>query len=157
MVQINKAITSIWTITIREDEVYKRIVDESLRTVERAAGQAPVSFISDDDKAYFHRYYLAALSELNVLLARRTARFGGSITTDPETRETVYSLAMTDNHEDELAKALASHCLEFLIAKVLEKWHGYGSDFGSEAEKASIREIIHYRRFPIERPVSTLF
>lgn len=157
MVQINKTITSVWTITLNEGEVFKRVVDESLQTVQRAAGKAPLQFISDDDKAYFHRYYLAALSDLNVLLARRTARFGGSITTNPETGETVYSLAMTDNHESELATSLASHCLEFVIAKVLEKWYGPGTDMGSEAEKYEIRNIIQYRRFPIERPVNPIF
>lgn len=157
MVAINKAITNVWTLTIREDEVFKRTVDESLQTAERVAGKAPATFISDDDKALFHRYYLAGLSDLNILLARRTARFGGSIVTVPETGITTYTLPMTANHEDELVHSLASHCLEFLIAKILEKWYGPGTDFGSEAEKTSIRSIIHYRRFPIERPVSTLF
>lgn len=154
---IDRTLTNVWTVTLYEDEVFNRTVDESLQTAERVAGQAPTSFISDDDKATFHRYYLAALSELNMLLARRTTRVGGGIVTDTENHKTVYTLPMTDNHESELLHPLASHCLEFMIAKILEKWYGHGTDFGSETQKNAIRSIIHYRRFPIERQVSPLF
>ena len=59
---------------------------------------------------------------------------------------------MTDNHESGLHQALASHCLEFIVAKVNEKWYGRGTDFGSEAEKQQIRHILNHRRFPFERP-----
>lgn len=150
-------ITNVWTITLKESEVFNRVTDESLRTNDRLAGKVPPTFISDEDKAYFHRYYLEALSELSVMLARRTARFGGGIETDPETGETTYSLAMSGNHESELLHSLASHCLEFVIAYIIEKWYGAGTDFGSREERRSINTIIHFRRHPVERQLGPVF
>lgn len=162
--EIDRTITSVWRITLDEQEVFNRVTDESLltsyqRAQENAKGDGNV--ITDDDRAYFERYYRAALAELSVLLARRTTRVGGSITsTKDETTgflTTVYTLPMSANHEDELVPSLASHCLEFVIARVLEKWYGHGLDFGSDAEKDEIRHIIHFRRWPIERPGSGLY
>lgn len=161
--EINRTITNIWIIEIREEEVFKRITDESLmssyqRTAENPKGDGLV--ITDDDRAFFERYYRVALAELSALLARRTTRVGGSIVnTKDETNGfliTTYTLAMTDNHESALEPALASHCLEFIIASVLEKWYGRGSDFGSAIEKEEIKHILHFRRFPIERPARPL-
>lgn len=154
---IDKTITSVWTLTLTESEVFNRVVDESLRVAERVAGKGPVSIVTDDDKADYHRYYLTAVADLNLILARRTARVGGSIITDHEAGTTTYTLPMTDNHEDQLLTALASHCLDFIIARILEQWYGVGTDFGSDAQRKNICSIIHYRRFPIERPVGPLF
>ena len=155
--EINKTITNIWTITVDEAEVFNRITDESIQEgVRRSAANAPSIIVSDRDKPLLHRYYCEALAELSALLARRTTRVGGSIVnnTDATTKmiTTVFTLAMTDNHESALMPALASHCLEFLIARAVEKWYGHGSNYGSAYEKGEIRHILHYRRFPIERP-----
>ena len=157
--EIDRRITTVWTIELSEEEVFKRVTDESLMTSYQRMSDNPKgdgNVLTDDDRAYFERYYRVALAELSALLARRTTRVGGSIvnTKDEETGYlyTTYTLPMTDNHESELLQALASHCLEYLIASVQEKWYGKGSDFGSSIEKEQIRNIIHFRRFPIERP-----
>lgn len=161
--EIDRTITNNWTITIYQSEVFKRLTDESLmnvyqRTAENLKGDGLV--ITDDDRAYFDRYYRLALAELSAVLARRTTRVGGSIVnTKDEATDfliTVYTLAMTDNHESALSDALAEHCVEYLIRSVLEKWYGMGANFGSREEKEQIKHIIHFRRFPIERPASVL-
>lgn len=161
--EIDRRITNVWTITISEAEVFARVTDESLMTSYQRTPQNPKedgNVITDDDRAYFERYYRSALAELSALLARRTTRVGGSIenTSDSSTGfiTTVYTLPMTDNHESALLPALASHCLEFIIASVLEKWYGHGADFGSNSWKEQIRSVLHFRRFPIERPGSIL-
>lgn len=155
--EINRTITSVWTITIKEEEVFNRFIDEGIQEGQRrSAANAPALVPSDDDRATLHRYYREGLAELSALLARRTTKVGGSIsnTTDDSTKmlTTVFSLGMTCNHESALLSPLASHCLEFLIARLMEKWYGHGSDFGSKYEKDEIRHIIHFRRNPIERP-----
>jgi len=159
--EIDRTITNIWTITVHEADVFDRFIDESIQHGERlAAGQAPSLVASDDDKTILHRYYCAALAELSALLARRTNKWGGSIvnTTDETTKmiTTVYNLAMTENHESALIDALGAHCLEFLIARTMEKWYGHGNDFGANYEKEQVRQMIHFRRWPIERPNSVL-
>lgn len=157
--EIDRTITNIWTITIHEKEVFERVTDESLMNSYQRATENPKedgSVITDDDRAYFERYYRAALAELSALLAKRTYRYGGNIINrhDPDDGfiTTIYNLAMTENHESGLHHALASHCLEFIVAKVNEKWYGRGTDFGSEEEKQAIRQILHHRRFLFERP-----
>lgn len=155
-----RRITNVWTVTLKEGEVFKRVQDETLMTSYQRLPQNPKedgNVMTDDDEAFFHRYYLNALSELNIMLARRTARVGGDIRTDHDTRETTYTLPMTDAHEELLLTALGSHCLEYVVAKVLENWYGGKADFGSEREAHEIRRIIHFRRFPIERNVTPLF
>ena len=157
--EIDRTITNIWTITLNESEVFERVTDESLLTVYQRAVENPKgdgTVITDDDRAYFERYYRAALAELSALLAKRTYRYGGSISNDRDPDNgfitTTYTLAMTNNHESGLVQALASHCLEFIVARVNEKCYGRGTDFGSEAEKQAIREILHHRRTLFERP-----
>lgn len=157
--EIDRTIVNVWTVTIHEKEVFARVTDESLMASYQRAENNPKedgSVITDDDRAFFERYYRAALAELSALLAKRTTRYGGSIVNERDTTNgyitTTYTLAMTKNHESALLHALASHCLEFIVAKVLEKWYGRGTDFGSEVEKQSIRDILNHRRFPIERP-----
>jgi hypothetical protein len=159
--EIDRTITNVWKVTIVENEVFNRFIDETIQeSKRRSLGNAPSLVASDDDRAILHRYYRDALAELSAVLARRTTRVGGSIinTTDETTKmlTTVFTLPMTDNHESELLSPLASHCLEFLIAKLMEKWFGHGSDFGSEGEKDEIRHILHFRRVPIERPFRPL-
>lgn len=161
--EIDRSITNVWTITVEQKEVFDRVTDESLMNSYQRSAQNPKEdgmIITDDDRAYFERYYRLSLAELSALLARRTTRVGGSIVNhkDPDTgyMTTVFTMPMTDNHESALLHSLASHCLEFLIARVQEKWYGHGTDFGSEAEKQQIRHIIHFRRFSIERPASVL-
>lgn len=161
--EIDRTITNIWTVTIRESEVFERVTDESLMASYQRAENNPKedgSVITDDDRAFFERYYRLSLAELSALLAKRTTKYGGSIHNERDQDTgfitTVYTLAMTSNHESDLCKALASHCLEFIIAKVLEKWYGRGTDFGSEIEKQQIRHILNYRRFCVERPLRTL-
>lgn len=157
--EIDRTITNIWKITIREKQVFQRVTDESLQAVYQRAESNPKedgAVITDDDRAFFERYYRAALAELSRLLAKRTYRYGGSITNERDEIDgyitTTYNLAMTANHESGLVNALASHCLEFIVAKVNEKWYGRGTDFGSEVEKQHIRDILHHRRFLVERP-----
>ena len=157
--EIDRTITNLWTIVLEESEVFERVTDESLMASYQRAPENPKedgTVITDDDRAFFERYYRAALAELSALLAKRTYKYGGSISNDrdPDTGfiTTTYTLAMTINHESGLVQALASHCLEFIVAKVLEKWYGRGTDFGSETEKQQIRHILNYRRFCIERP-----
>lgn len=167
--EIDRRITSIWTVTVREEEVFKRFIDESIQQSERfSTGGKPRGMTSkpegllasDDDRAILHRYYCGALAELSALLARRTTRVGGSIVneTDDTTKmiTTTYTLAMTDNHESELLHSLGAHCLEFLLARLMEKWYGHGSDFGGNVEKDEVRHILQFRRWPIERPFRPL-
>lgn len=157
--EIDRTITNLWTIVLEESEVFERVTDESLMASYQRAPENPKedgTVITDDDRAFFERYYRAALAELSALLAKRTYKYGGSISNDRDPDNgfitTTYTLAMTINHESGLVQALASHCLEFIVAKVLEKWYGRGTDFGSETEKQQIRHILNYRRFCIERP-----
>jgi hypothetical protein len=162
--EIDRTITNLWKITLHEREVFKRVTDESLMNSYQRVSENPKqndeTVITDDDRAYFERYYRAALAELSALLAKRTARYGGNIHNERDPDDgfitTTYNLAMTDNHESELVNALASHCLEFVVARVNEKWYGRGSDFGAEAEKQFIREILHHRRHLFERPIRPL-
>ena len=159
--EIDRTITNLWTITIHESEVFDRVTDESLMASYQRAESNPKedgSVITDDDRAFFERYYRLSLAELSALLAKRTTKYGGGIRNerDPDNGfiTTIYTLAMTENHESDLCQSLASHCLEFIIAKVLEKWYGRGTDFGSEVEKQQIRHILNFRRYCIERPAS---
>jgi len=158
--EIDRTITNLWTIVLHEEEVFARVTDESLmnsyQRVSENQKQNDETVITDDDRAFFERYYRAALAELSALLAKRTYRYGGSIRNEHDEDTgyitTYYQLAMTENHEPGLCQSLASHCLEFVVAKVNEKWYGRGTDFGSEAEKQQIRHILNHRRFPFERP-----
>ena len=157
--EINRTITNVWTIVLHEEEVFARVTDESLMNSYQRAEKNPKedgSVITDDDRAFFERYYRASLAELYALLAKRTVKYGGSIvnTKDPDSGyiTTTVTLAMTFNHESELIESLASHCLEFIVAKVQEKWYGRGTDFGSEEYKTLIRSVLNHRRFCIERP-----
>lgn len=161
--EIDRTITNVWTIVLHEQEVFDRVTDESLMNSYQRADKNPKedgTVITDDDRAYFERYYRASLAELSALLAKRTVRYGGGIinSRDPDTGyiTTKYTLAMTANHESDLLQTLASHCLEFIVAKVQEKWYGRGADFGSENYKKLIREVLNHRRFPIERPCRPL-
>lgn len=160
---ICRRITNVWTITIYQEEVFKRVTDETLQTAYVRASDNPKEdgvVMTDDDRAFFERYYRSALAELSAILARRTTRVGGSIvnTKDEDTGflTTVYTLAMTDNHESALLPALATHCLDFMIHRVNEMWYGQGANFGSSLDKEEIKHVLHYRRFPIERPVNPL-
>jgi len=161
--EINRTITNVWTLVLHEEEVFARVTDESLMNSYQRAEKNPKedgSVITDDDRAFFERYYRASLAELSALLAKRTVRYGGGIinTRDEDTGyiTTKYTLAMTCNHESDLLQSLASYCLEFIVAKVQEKWYGRGTDFGSEEYKKLIREVLNHRRFPIERPCRPL-
>lgn len=159
--EIDKSITSVWTVVVDEDEVMKRFIDETIHDGDRrAAGKVPALLASDDDKAILHRYYCNALAELSALLARRTRRVGGGIgnETDETTKmiKTTFFMPMTANHEDSLCAPLGAHCLEFLVARLMEMWYGHGSDFGANAQKNEIRHILHFRRYPIERPYGGL-
>lgn len=160
--EIDRTITNIWTVVIREKEVFARVTDETLMNSYQRAAENPKEdgmVLTDDDRAYFERYYRAALAELSALLAKRTYRYGGDIRNEHDPDDgfitTTYNLAMTSNHESGLLQSLASHCLEFIVAKVNEKWYGRGTDFGSETEKQAIRQIMNFRRFCIERPPRT--
>jgi len=158
--EINRNITNIWIVTLREREVFKRVTDESLMNSYQRVSENPKmndeTVITDDDRAFFERYYRAALADLSRLLAKRTARYGGNIHNERDPDDgyitTTYSLAMTDNHESELVHSLSSHCLEFVVARVNEQWYGRGADFGSGSHKEAIRSILNHRRFCIERP-----
>ena len=159
--EIDRAITSVWSVVVNEQEVLDRFIDETIQEGERRkAMNAPSLVASDDDKSNLHRYYCAALAELSALLARRTRRVGGGIgnETDHDTKmiTTTYFMPMTANHEDSLLEPLGAHCLDFLVARLMERWYGQGSNFGAEDIKKMIREVIHFRRFPIERPFRPL-
>ena len=156
-----RCITNVWKISVREEDVLNHFIDETIQeNKRRSAMSTPSIMADDDDKAILHRYYCEALAELSALLARRTRRVGGNIynETDEDTKmiTTRYTMPMTANHEDDLVPSLTSHCLEFLVARLMEKWYGQGSNFGSEFEKNEIRSVLNYRRFPIERPFRTL-
>ena len=159
--EIDRTISNVWTVTIHEGEVIERFIDETIHEGDRRrAANAPALVASDDDKSNLHRYYCTALAELSALLARRTRRVGGRIenTSEPESRmiTTIYYMPMTCNHEDGLLAPLGAHCLDFLVARLMELWYGQGSNFGAEDKKTMIREVIHFRRFPIERPFRPL-
>ena len=68
--EIDRRITSVWTVVVNEADVFKRFIDETIQEGERrAAAKAPAMLASDDDKAILHRYYCSALAELSALLA----------------------------------------------------------------------------------------
>lgn len=159
--EIDRTITTVWTVEVNEKDVLDRFIDETIHEGERrSVVQGRAILASDDDRAILHRYYCNCLAELSALLAKRTRRVGGNIVneTDEETKliHTCFHMPMTANHEDALLQPLASHCLEFLVASLMEKWYGHGSDFGSNAEKQQIRDILNYRRYPVERPFSSI-
>lgn len=158
--EINRAITSVWTVVVKEDEVLDRFIDETIREAEKRAGKEFFPVAGDDNKSDLHRYYCGALAELSALLARRTTRVGGRIenVTDDTTKmiTTTYIMPMTCNHESELIPGLGAHCLDLLVARLMERWVGHGSNFGAEDIKKMIREIIHFRRTPVERTFRTL-
>ena len=88
--EIDRTITNIWTIVIHESEVFERVTDESLMASYQRAPENPKedgTVITDDDRAFFERYYRASLAELSALLAKRTAKYGGGIRNerDPDT------------------------------------------------------------------------
>lgn len=159
--EIDRTIRTVWTVEVNEKDVFDRFIDETIHEGERrAVVQGRAILASDDDRATLHRYYRNCLAELSALLAKRTRRVGGNIVneTNEETKliTTYFYLPMTVNHEDALLQPLASHCLEFLVASLMEKWYGHGSDYGSRAEKEEIRSILNFRRYPIERPFSSI-
>lgn len=152
-----RCITSVWKVTVDEAEVFNRVTDESLmesyqRAAENTKGDGMV--ITDDDRAFFERYYRYALAELSSVMAKRTTRVGGSIVSEKDETTgflvTVYTMPMTANHETALLHSLSSYCLEFIIARVLEKWYGHGVDLGSAMYKEQIRSVLNYRRGPVE-------
>ena len=159
--EIDRRLNSLWTVVVDEADVFNRFIDEAIQeNTRRSAANVPSFMASDNDKAIFHRYYCAALAELSALLARRTRRVGGGIDNEPDEDtkmiKTTYFMPMTANHEEALLEPLGAQCLEFLVARLMEKWYGQGSNFGGENEKNEIRHILHFRRYPIERPWSGL-
>lgn len=149
-------ITKTWTITISEDEVFARCNNETLfnaykRTADNQNGDALV--IQEDDKEQFRMYFAHAIANLQMLLARRM--------TDPfygycgSCNDVVFSLAMHDNHDDNILPVLINHCYEYVVRQILEQW--YHSDFGSLLEKLEINHCLHYRKNPVHRRVRPLF
>ena len=71
--EIDRTITNLWTIVLEESEVFERVTDESLMASYQRAPENPKedgTVITDDDRAFFERYYRAALAELSALLAK---------------------------------------------------------------------------------------
>ena len=151
---MNTNITKIWTIEINENEVFARCVNESLyqsymRNAANAQGDMVV--MQEDDKEQFHSYFSYAISQLNMLLARRMEepfQYGS------ECGDVVFKLCMHDNHDDAIIPSLNLSCYEYVTRKILEQW--YHADFGSELEKWEINHCLHYRKNPVRRIVSPL-
>ena len=144
-----------WTVSINEDEVFKRVTNESLYHMYMRSAQNPkgdMAVIQDDDEPTFHRYYRRALMELQVLFARRMEFPGGGVETNEKT--TTFYLRMSVNHEPFVLQPMAEHCLEFLIKKVLEQW--YLTNFGSEEEREGVLHCLHFRRRPVSRRLNPI-
>jgi hypothetical protein len=145
-------ITKTWTVTINEDEVFSRCVNESLYQNNRMGGNpnGDMLVIQDDDRNQFGVYLSAAVAELRMLLARRME--------EPELQTNlglVFKLQMHENHDNNILPVLINHCYEYLVKKVLEQW--FHADFGSALEKLEINHCLHYRKNPVRRRLGPLF
>lgn len=150
-----RMLTGTWTISINEEEVFKRVTDETLYNMYMRAAKNPkgdLAAIQDDDEPTFHRYYTRALMELQVLLARRMEFPGGGV--DTTDKVTTFSLRMSMNHEPYVLQPLATYCLEFIIKKVLEQW--YQTSFDSETEREGVLHCLHFRRKAVRRRLPPL-
>lgn len=146
-------ITKTWTITLSEDEVFARCVNESLYHVQNRLKDIPDKeslVIQDDDRQQFKIYLSAAAADLRMILARRM---------DEDDISPVlglsFRLGMHDNHDNGIYPVLLNHCYEFAVKRVLEQW--YGTNFGSELERLEINHCLHYRKKPVRRRVGPLF
>ena len=149
---MNTNITKTWTLTINEDNIFARCTNESLyqayaRTEENLKGDMVV--MQDDDRDQFKAYYNVAIADLTTILARRL-----DYPVSAYDNITSFNLLMHDNHDDIMASVLATHCIEYVIKKVLEQW--YRADFGAELERLEINHCLHYRKNPVRRRVSPL-
>lgn len=154
---MNTNITKVWTIEIKEDEVFARCTNESLYQAYNRAEANPKGddvVIQDDDFGQFDVYFGNALANLQILLARRM----NGVPVDNGTngrKHLVFTLDMHDNHDDNVLPVLIQHCKEYVIKQVLEQW--YHIDFGSTLERLEINHCLHYRKTPIRRRVGPLF
>lgn len=157
---MNTNVTKIWTIEIKEDEVFARCTNESLyqaysRADENRKGDAMV--IQEDDRGQFRMYYNIAISKLHMLLARRMDEplldyCGCDCDCD---RDVTFDLKMHDNHDNNVLPMLINHCYAYVVKIILEQW--YRADFGSELERLEINHCIHYRKRPVRRRIDPLF
>ena len=149
---MNTNITKTWTITISEDEVFARCINESLyqayvRSGQNAKGDMVV--MQDDDRGQFNMYFAVAVANLQMLLSRRI-----SIAPEVTASGVTFILDMHDNHDDNIQPILVSHCYEYVTRQILEQW--YKTDLGSQLEKLEINHCLHYRKHPVRRRVNPL-
>ena len=150
---MNTNITKVWTIEIKEDEVFARCTNESLyqaynRAETNTKGDAAV--IQEDDRGMFRMYFANAVSGLHVILARRM--------NEPPCncdQHVMFDLLMHENHDDNMIPILTNYCYDYVVKKVLEQW--YHVNFGSEMTKLEINHCLHYRKNPVRRRIGPLF
>ncbi len=152
----DRMLGSTWTISINEEEVFKRVTNETLYEKYMRAAQNPkgdLTAIQDDDEPTFHQYYVRALMDLQLILARRMEFPGGGVETNDE-KVTTFYLRMSINHEPFVLQPMAEYCLDYLIKKILEQW--YHTNFGSEVERENVLHCLHFRRRPVSRRVNPI-
>lgn len=145
--------TKIWTVTLNEDELFARCVNESIYHVENRMGDVPnkdVLIMQDDDRDMFNVYLSSSAAELRLVLAR----YMGEDETSPAIG-LMYRLYMHDNHDNNIFPVLVNHCYEFVVKRILEQW--YHTNLGSELEKLEINHCLHYRKRPVRRRMGPLF
>lgn len=150
---MNTNITKTWTVTLNEEEIFSRCVNESLYHVTNRMADVPnneVLIMQDDDREMFSVYLSAAAADLRMILARRMDEDGMT----PAIGLT-YRLSMHDNHDNNIFPVLVNHCYEFVVKKILEQW--YHTNLGSELEKLEINHCLHYRKKPVRRRMGPMF
>lgn len=150
---MNTNITKTWTVTLNEEEIFSRCVNESLYHVTNRMADVPnneVLIMQDDDREMFSVYLSAAAADLRMILARRMDEDA----TTPAIGLT-FRLGMHDNHDNNIFPVLVNHCYEFVVKKILEQW--YHTNLGSELEKLEINHCLHYRKKPVRRRMGPMF
>lgn len=146
-------ITKTWNISISEDEVFARCINETLYKTNSIAAEGVNEdglTMQDDDRDQFRMYYTNAVVTLQMLLARRMDE-----PVENNGYDFTFRLQMHDNHDDNILNVLIARCYEYVVKRVLEQW--YHTDLGSELDKLEINHCIHYRKKPVRRRIDPLF
>lgn len=150
---MNTNITKTWNVSISEDEVFARCINETLykaSSVDAEGVNEEGLVMQDDDRDQFRMYYTNAVVTLQLILARRMDE-----PVENNGYDFTFRLQMHDNHDDNILNVLITRCYAYVVKRVLEQW--YHADLGSELDKLEIDHCIHYRKKPVRRRVDPLF